>query len=402
MKPYLRLANAVSTSSPAGRYFGPHRIAFAQTQLLVYLSVSLQHLHRKIARRETLGQLVGMKAHVAVQAAQPLFDHCALSDVDVAHAFVPVFVDRDYRVQQVVDSPVVARFDRYHRHAEHPSQIFVVQLRTAGRQFVEHVERHNHARVYVDQFRRQIEVALQVGRHHRIDDHIGHFPGDVPAHETFFGRVGRQGIGAGQVGNLETIAAVAAYAAFGAHRHSAVIAHMLVAARNGVEKRRLAAVGIAHQRHADRMAVRAHHFVERPAAHLFRFVHRRTFGRRRRNRMGAGHQFVGFVVREHLDHVGFAASQRHVVSHDPVLDRVFERCVQNHFDPLVADEPHLHDPATEPAMAQHFQNNGRFSGLQFGQTHSKTLLIFERTKIVVLLRMHNPHFWVFFSRASAS
>jgi len=62
------------------------------------------------------------------------------------------------------------------------------------------------------------------------------------------------------------VAAVGAVADLGPDGHAAVIAHMLVAARYGVEKRGLAAVGVAHQRHADRAAVTVDDFVDRRAA----------------------------------------------------------------------------------------------------------------------------------------
>ena len=88
----------------------------------------------------------------------------------------------------------------------------------------------------------------------------------MAAHVTLFGRVGRKGVGARQVGHFETVAAVAAVPDLGADRHAAVIADVFVTARNGVEKRGLAAVGVAHQCHADRAAVTVDDFVDRRAA----------------------------------------------------------------------------------------------------------------------------------------
>ena len=104
-----------------------------------------------------------------------------------------------------------------------------------------------------------------------------------------------------------------------------------------------------------------HHVVDRAAVVSVRFADRVL---RRRQ------QFVGLAVGEHLDHFRFAAAQRNVVAHDAILDRVLERCIENHFDPLAADESHLHDAAAEPSVPQYFENRGRLSGLQFGQTHS--------------------------------
>lgn len=115
----------------AGRRFGPHRIAFAAAQLFVHLAVAFQHLHRKVAGREGLGQLAVVLVHVAVQSPKPLFDDAALTDMDMPHPFVLVFVDGYDRVQQGFDALAVARFHRNHRHAQHPAQTFVVELRAA-------------------------------------------------------------------------------------------------------------------------------------------------------------------------------------------------------------------------------------------------------------------------------
>ena len=57
---------------------------------------------------------------------------------------------------------------------------------------------------------------------------------------------------------------------------------------------------------------------------------------------------------------------RDVVAHDLVFDGVFQRGVENHFDPLSADETHLHDAAAETAVSRHFEYRGRFPGLKFG------------------------------------
>ena len=88
----------------------------------------------------------------------------------------------------------------------------------------------------------------------------------MAADVTLLGGIGRKGVGARQVGHLEAVAAVVAVPALGADGHAAVIAHVFMAARYGVEKRGLAAVGVAHQCHADRAAVTVDDFVDRRAA----------------------------------------------------------------------------------------------------------------------------------------
>ena len=295
--------------------------------------------------------------------------------MDVAHAVVAVLENVDHRVEQRLDAAVVARLDRNHRHAQHAAQAVVVELRSAPLQLVVHVERHDHPRIDVDQFGGQVEVAFQIRRHDRVDHHVGRLLGDMAADIPFLGRVGRQGIGSGQVRHLETVTAVVAVADLGADGHAAVVAHVLVAARDGVEQRRLAAVGIAHQRHGDRAAAARHHLVHRRAR--ISAAARAVAGRRTLSAFPdatggfaaaalRSQILAGLGVGEHDDHVGFAAPQRNVVPHDFVFDRVLQGRVQDHLDALAADEPHLHDATAESSVSRHFDDRRRFAGFQFG------------------------------------
>ena len=106
-------------------------VAAAFAEALFGLGVAFEHLHRIVAGREGFGQLAAESVHVAVQAAQPLFDDGPHVDMDVAHALVLILVYRDHRVEQLLDALAVARLDGHHRHAEHAAQVVVIQLCTA-------------------------------------------------------------------------------------------------------------------------------------------------------------------------------------------------------------------------------------------------------------------------------
>ena len=68
------------------------------------------------------------------------------------HALVAGLENVDHRVQQSLYAAVVARLYGNHRHAQHAAQTVVIEFRAAVLQLVEHVERHDHARVYINQF----------------------------------------------------------------------------------------------------------------------------------------------------------------------------------------------------------------------------------------------------------
>ena len=77
--------------------------------------------------------------------------------------------------------------------------------------------------------------------------------------------------------------------------------------------------------------------------------------------MSSGKVFVHFAVGEYDDHVGLGTAQRDVVAHDFIFDRVFQGCVEQYFDPLPANESHLHDAPAEASVARHLEDRGRLA-----------------------------------------
>ena len=82
----------------------------------------------------------------------------------------------------------------------------------------------------------------------------------------------------------------------------------------------------------------------------------------------AVHQLVDHILSlslgNHLDHLGLAAAQRDLIAHNFIFDRITQGSIENHLDTLAAHESHLHNPATESTISQHFEYDGRLSGLQ--------------------------------------
>ena len=225
------------------------------------------------------------------------------------------------------------------------------------------------------------------------------------AHEALFWGVCRECVCSGEIRDLEAVASITAIAAFGADGDAAVIADVLVSARNGVEERRLAAVGVSDEGDGDGPALAREDLFDRRAAvvgfisvvagllcfgiGLWRFIS----GCGQSDPFGpSGQIFVGFAVGEDLDHFGLGSSQRDVVSHDPVFDGVFERGVQDHLDALSAHESHLHDAASESSVAHDLDDRGGFAAFEFGKTHF--LRIFQGPKIRFYSDMGNPEFQV--------
>ena len=291
--------------------FGPDRVAFATAQRLLGLLVAFEHLHGPVSGREGLGQFVAVEAHVAVELAQTLVDDRPHVDMNVAHALVPVFVNIDYRIEQIVDALVVAGLYRNHRYTQHAAQTVVIERRTAGFELIVHVQCHDHPRVDVDQFGGEVEVALDVRGNDRVDHHVGDLRGEVVTDEPLFGGVGRQGVGAGQIGDLEVVTLVFAVSDLGTDRHAAVVSDVFVTARDGVEERGFAAVGVSDQCHGNRAALAVQHLFARSALVVIAVrcgIVRIAVSGHLADPLGpAGEVFVGFTVREDFDHFGFAA-----------------------------------------------------------------------------------------------
>lgn len=213
----------------------PRPESFATLELIHDIRISLKHFHGKIAGRKVVGELLAEGLEVAVEQPEALLDDRPLVDVDMADAVVLVFIDGDHGVQQRFDAPARLGHNRNHRHAQHASQTVVIEACAAQEQFVVHVERHDHAGVDVDELGSQVKVAFEVGCDHGIDDHVGRLLDQVSANVKLLGGVGCKGIGARQVGDLEFVTPVGVVAPLGIDGHPAVIAHVLVAARYGVE-----------------------------------------------------------------------------------------------------------------------------------------------------------------------
>ena len=103
----------------------------------------------------------------------------------------------------------------------------------------------------VDEFGGEVEVALEVGGDDDVEDHVWAAVEDVLADEALLGRVGGEGVGAGQVGDVEAIAFVGDVARLGGHGDAAVIAHVFAPAGDDVEEGRLAAVGVTDEGYVD-------------------------------------------------------------------------------------------------------------------------------------------------------
>lgn len=171
--------------------------------------------------------------------------------------------DRDGRQLFVIDmgdkvSRAIA-FDGHclhHRHAQGGFQLGAVDADAAPLGRIHHVQRQHHRQAQALQLQNEAQVQAQVGGVDHADQHVRarlateRAKADI-ACDGFVGAGGDQAVGAGQIKDLHMPARRRSKAPFLAlDRHPRIVGDLLAAARQQVEQRGLAAVGVADQGNA--------------------------------------------------------------------------------------------------------------------------------------------------------
>ena len=340
--------------APFGRRL-PLRVSRTAAQGALRLGVALKELQGPVAGRKLAGQLVAL-LHEAGDDGQFGLDRGAVVDVHLTRHAVAALEEVDDRVEQRVDTIARAGHGGHHRYADHAAQLLVVERGAARFQLVVHVERDDGRLAEVDQFGGEVEVALEVGGHDDIQDHVRPAVEDMLTHVPLLGRIGREGVGAGQVGDVEAVAFVGDMPRFGGHGDAAIVAHVFASAGDDVEERRLAAVGVAHEGHVDFVLAWCGLCVGRRAT-VRRVVRVRCLLRAVRQGL------VGFVFGQHFDHGCLAASEGDLIAHDAVFDGVVQRGIEHRRDLLSAYKAHLYNASAESSVSRHTHNDGRVAVL---------------------------------------
>ena len=321
-----------------------------------------------------LGQLVAHGTHNGLQCFDTALDHRAVIDVDMAHSAITILIDINDRLQQLIQTATITRHNRHHRHTKHCTQLLIIELIATTLQLVIHIERNHHIGVDVNQLGRKVEVAFEIRRHDSVDDNIGGIIDQMTTHVDLFGRIGRQCVRTRQVGDVETIAFVTERARFGINRNAAIITDVLVATRQSIEQRSLATIWITDQCDIDHSTTSRYHLFD-----LLLFGHHVAISQLINHILSLG-------LGDHLDHLSLATTQRDLIAHNLIFDRITQRGIENHLDTFAAHETHLHNPATESTVTQYFENDGRLSGLQVRKSHSIFVVFFYRLQRYTFLR----------------
>ena len=323
--------------------------------VLAYVVLQLRIVFQQLDREETCGKIVRETVLVefGAQGADMAFQFRAVVHVDVTVqrctvVFVrrqPVFTFKDLndRVEEAVDAVAVTTGGGHDRHTQKRAQLADIQIVATLLQFIVHIQRHHHRDIHIDKLGGKIEVAFQVAAVHHVQDNIRIFFQNMLAHIEFLGRVSTEAVGARQVHQVESVAAVGEGAHLLVHGHATVVAYALMGVRSDIEDAGLAAVRVPHQRHIDGAAPM-----------LGNVVYGITVGSVEGLVVVVmGNLALGLRLADHLHLLRIAPSQRHLEIHDPVFDGVVQRRVEHSLDHHPIDEAHLDDTLAESAVARH-------------------------------------------------
>ena len=136
--------------------------------------------------------------------------------------------------------------DLHNGAAQLPGELSRVDVVPVFPHHVHHVDGDDHGDAQLHELGGQVQVALQVGAVHDVQNHVGALSHQVVPGHHFLQGVGGQGIDPRQVGDHHP-AVLFQFALFLLHCDTRPVPHKLVRARQGVEQRGLAAVGVPGQ-----------------------------------------------------------------------------------------------------------------------------------------------------------
>ena len=276
-----------------------------------------------------------------------------------------ILCDVERVVHQLVHALVLCRRDGHDRDAQHGLHLIDADGAAVAAHLVHHVQRQHHRRIQLHELHGEVQIPLDVGGVHDIDDARGLLADDeLPGHDLLAG-IGRHGVDAGQVRDLR-IRVIPDRTALAVHRHAREIADVLVGAGELVEEGRLAAVLVARQRKGKGGAVGqrvlALFGVVASALAEARVLHRLfTFCRRLFRRRGFG--------QSDPDAGGIVQPERQLVAVDAQLHRVAHRGKFDQRDLLTGDQPHVQKMLPQSAFAAHSPDHGSLADVQIFQRH---------------------------------
>ena len=167
---------------------------------------------------------------------------------EIVHGGVDLVFRRSHSdPNQFLHALVLDRRDGDHRDAQSLGHGFDVDGAAVFRDLVHHVQCQYHGNAHLHELQRQIEVPLNVGGVHNVDEAVRFLVQDEVPGDNLLRRVGADGVDAGQV-HHGAVLLPPDRAGLLVYSDAGEVAHMLIGAGELIEEGGLAAVLVAGQR----------------------------------------------------------------------------------------------------------------------------------------------------------
>jgi hypothetical protein len=153
------------------------------------------------------------------------------------------------RVEEIADAVATPGDGLDDRRTQQLGEPFRVEGGALALGHIDHVEGDHHRQTELEQLHRQIEVPLEVGGVDDRNRHIGVLGHQDIAGDPLLDGVGREGVGPREVHDPHVDAIVMPVPLLALHGHAGVVTDVLKRPGHRVEKRGLAAVRVARERH---------------------------------------------------------------------------------------------------------------------------------------------------------
>ena len=351
----------------------PALLLHLHDDMLDHFFFVLIQLQRLLDALVALHQLGGSKTHRDARRFGMILDkmddavdaavHCAAVVVLAAkvHASRPLLIlcHMDSVVHQLIHALILGGGDGNDRDAQHGFHLVDTHCAAVAAHLVHHVQRQHHGSVQLHQLHGQVEIALDVGGVHDVDDAGGLFADDELPGDDLLTGIGRHGVDTRQVSHFGFRVTFDG-TALAVHRHAREVAHMLVGTSKLIEQGGLAAVLVAGQRKGQGLALRQGIFAlldvvftalaKAGVIHHF-IIHR---GVRRRGLFGGGD----------ADLRGIVQTQGQLIAVDAQLHGVAHGCQFDQGDLCPRDKTHIQKMLAQCTASAHRVHDGALADLQ--------------------------------------
>ena len=159
-------------------------------------------------------------------------------------SFAPSHGDR--LIHQLAHALTLCGRDRYDRDAERGAHLLHVDGTAVGTHFIHHVQRQHHRYPQLKQLKCQVQIPLNVGGIHNVDDAVRLLVEDKVTGDDLLLCIGPQGVDAGQI-HHGTAFFVYDLSHLLVYRDTGKVADMLIGSGEGVEESRFPAVLISNK-----------------------------------------------------------------------------------------------------------------------------------------------------------